>query len=193
MVRILRFVLPALAALTIVLVVAWPQLIGSGAGLIAPMLAPDQLDGVDVMSMNNPRYVGRTSNAEPFQVSAASARLDPAEPNLIHLRQVAADIARAGKREIRLLAGAGVYDRGAEDVNLGGGVELSTSDGFHFETPSVFLDLKQGRAVGDEPITGTGPRGTIEAERFDFQDGGERLQFMGQVKVTLQPRSDVRS
>jgi len=192
-VRVLRWALPALAALMIGVAVAWPQLIGGGAGSIAPVLAPEQFDGIDVMRMNNPRYVGRTSDAEPFEVSAASARLDPARPDRIHLEQVAADIARAGKRDIRVLAGTGLYDREAEDVDLSGGVELTTSDGYRFETPRVLLDLERGRALGRQPIAGAGPGGTIEAERFEFQNGGERLRFMGRVRVTLQPRSDVRS
>ena len=193
MVRVLRYALPAVAALMIGLVVAWPQLIGGGAGLIAPKLAPDQLDGADVMRMNNPRYVGRTSDAEPIGVSAQSAYVDPVEPDRIHLERVAAEIARAGETDIHLLAGAGIYDREAEDVDLSGGVELTTSDGYRFETPSVFLNLKRGQARGREPIAGAGPSGTITAQRFEFQDGGQRLRFMGQVRVTLQPRSDVRS
>jgi lipopolysaccharide export system protein LptC len=193
LVRVLRYALPAIAALMIGLVVAWPQLIGDGAGLIAPMGAPDQLDGADVMRMNNPRYVGRTSDAEPIGVSAASAYLDPAQPDRIHLERVAAEIARAGERGLQLLAGAGIYDRAAEDVDLSGGVELTTSDGYRFETPSVFLNLERGQALGSEPIAGAGPSGTIAAERFEFEDGGERLRFMGRVRVTLHPRSDVRS
>lgn len=193
LVRVLRYALPAMAALMIGLVVAWPQLIGGGSGLIAPMLAPDQINGTDVMRMNNPRYVGRTSDAEPFEVSAASAYLDPAQPDRIHLEQVAADITTAGKRDIRLLAGSGVYDRKAEDVDLSGGIELTTSDGYRFETPSVLLNLERGRVLGREPIAGAGPSGTIAAERFEFRDGGDRLRFMGRVRVTLHPRSDVRS
>ena len=193
LVRVLRYALPALAALMIGLVVGWPQLIGGGAGLIAPMLSSDQLDGADVMHMNNPRYVSRTSGAEPIGVSARSAYVDPAQPNRIHLERVAAEFARAGQRDIQLLAGAGVYDRAAEDVDLRGGVELTTSDGYRFETPSVILHLQRGQALGDEPIAGAGPSGTLEAERFAFEDGGERLRFMGRVRVTLHPRSDVRS
>ena len=192
-VRVLRYALPAIAALMIGLVVAWPQLIGGGAGLIAPMLAPEQLDGIDVMRMNNPRYVGRTKDAEPFEVSAASAYLDPAEPDRIHLERVAADIAMAGKRDVHLLAASGLYDREAEDVNLSGGIELTTSDGYRFETPSALLNLERGRVFGREPIAGAGPAGTIAADRFEFRDGGDRLRFMGRVRVTLHPRSDVRS
>jgi lipopolysaccharide export system protein LptC len=193
LVRVLRYALPAIAALMVALVVAWPQLIGGGAGLIAPVLESDQLEGADGLRMSNPRYVGRTSDAEPIGVSAASAYVNPAQPDRIHLQQVAAEIARAGQRDLQLLAGAGIYDRAAEDVDLSGGVELITSDGYRFETPSVFLNLQRGQGIGSEPIAGAGPSGTIAAERFEFEDGGERLRFMGRVRVTLHPRSDVRS
>jgi lipopolysaccharide export system protein LptC len=192
-VRVLRYVLPAIALCLIGLVMAWPQLVGSGGGLIAPMLAPGQIGGADVMRMHNPRYVGRTSEAEPFEVTAASAYLDPSRPNRVHLDQLAADIARAGTRQVRLVAVSGIYDRDTEDVNLSGGIELTTSDGYRFETPSALLKLKRGRVVGQEPIAGAGPSGTIAAERFEFRDGGEVLRFTGGVRVTLHPRSDVRS
>ena len=192
-VRILRYVLPGIALFLIGLVVAWPQLVGSGAGLIAPMLAPGQIDGADLMRMHNPRYVGRTGAAEPFEVTAASAYLDPTQPNRVHLDQLAAEIARAGTRQVRLLAGSGIYDRDSEDVNLSGGIELTTSDGYRFETPSALLKLDRGRVVGQEPIAGAGPSGTIAAERFEFRDGGEVLRFNGRVRVTLHPRSEVRS
>jgi lipopolysaccharide export system protein LptC len=191
--RFLRYLLPAVALSLIGLVVAWPQLMGSGSGLIAPMLVPGQIEGGDVMRMHNPRYVGRTSDAEPFAVTAASARLDPTQPNRIHLDQLAADIATASTRQVRLLAVSGVYDRDTENVNLSGGIEVTTSDGYHFETPSALLKLDRGRVVGEEPIAGSGPSGTIAAERFEFRDGGEVLRFNGRVRVTFHPRADVRS
>jgi lipopolysaccharide export system protein LptC len=192
-VRALRYALPALAASLIGLVMAWPQLVGTGGALIAPMLAPGQIDGTDVMRMHNPRYVGQTGAAEPFEVTAAAASADPAQPNRIHLDQLAAEIATAGERDIRLLAVTGVYDRDSEDVDLRGGIEVTTNDGYRFETPSALVNLDRGRVVGQEPITGWGPSGTIAAERFEFRDGGDVLRFDGGVRVTLQPRPDVRS
>jgi hypothetical protein len=47
--------------------------------------------------------------------------------------------------------------------------------------------------VGKEPIAGEGPSGTLAADRFEFEDGGEILRFKGSVRVTLQPRPDARS
>jgi lipopolysaccharide export system protein LptC len=190
---VLRYALPATAVLLVGLAIAWPQFIGGGAGLIAPMLAPGQIDGGDLMRMHNPRYVGQTGDAEPFEVTAASASMDPAQPNRIHLDQLVADIASAGTREVRLLATSGIYDRASEDVDLAGGIEVMTSDGYRFATPSARVNLERGRVVGREPIAGSGPSGTIAAERFEFRDGGEVLRFNGRVRVTLNPRSDVRS
>ena len=191
-VRILRYVQPAGALFLIGLVIAWPQLVGNG-GLIAPMLAPGQIDGADVMRMHNPRYVGRTGDAEPFEVTAASAHLDPIQPNRVHLDQLAADIATQGRRQVRLVAVSGVYDRDTEDVNLSGGIELTTSDGYRFETPSALLRLDRGRVIGQEPIAGSGPTGTIAADRFEIRNGGEVLRFAGRVRVVLDPRSGARS
>ncbi len=74
--------------------------------------------------------------------------MDPAQPDRIHLDQLVADIATAGTREVRLLAASGIYDRASEDVDLAGGIEVTTSDGYRFETPSARVNLERGRVVG---------------------------------------------
>jgi lipopolysaccharide export system protein LptC len=193
MVGVLRLVLPLVALLLVGLVMAWPQLVGRGAGLIAPMLLPDQMAGADVMRMHQPRYAGQTENAEPFELTAASASLDPIQPNRVHLDQLAGDLDAEGRRDFRIVAVSGVYDRNKEKLELSGGIELTTTDGYRFETPSALVDLDRARVVGREPIAGAGPSGTLAADRFEFEDGGAILRFKGRVRVTLQARSDVRS
>jgi hypothetical protein len=42
--------------------------------------------------------------------------------------------------------------------------------------------------VGEQPIQGSGPTGTLSADRFEIRDSGEVLRFEGRVKVTLPPR-----
>jgi len=189
----LRLALPMTALLLIALAVAWPQIMGRGAGLIAPMFAPGEMDGVDVMRMHRPRYVGETRNAEPFELTAAAAALDPLRPSRVHLDHLAAEIDARGPRDFRLLAASGVYDRDREMLDLSDGIQVTTSDGYQFDSPSATVNLKRARVVGTEPIAGVGPSGTLAADRFEFEDGGEILRFNGRVRVTLQPRSDVRS
>jgi lipopolysaccharide export system protein LptC len=186
-------VLPAMAALLVGLVVAWPQLMGQGAGLIAPMFAPDEIASADVMRMHDTRYVGQTKDAEPFELTAASAYLDPSRPDRVHLDRLAADIDARGQRDFYVVAVSGIYDRDRDRLDLNGGIELTTSDGYRFQTPSATLNLDRGRVVGQEPIAGSGPGGTLSADRFEFEEGGQILRFKGRVKVTVQPRSDMRS
>jgi lipopolysaccharide export system protein LptC len=188
MVELLRYILPAIALCLIALVVLWPQLIGSAGGLIAPMLANAEVDGTDVMLMHKPRYVGQTKDAEPYELTAASAYIDPKKPNQVHLEQLAADLAQSSRRDLNLVALTGLYHRSADKLDLDGDIALTTSDGYRFETASARINLAAGRVVGDQPVAGWGPAGTLAADRFEIIDSGKLLRFEGRVKVTLPPR-----
>lgn len=184
---LLRYLLPAIALGLISLVVLWPQLIGGAGGLIAPIFANAEIDGADVMLMHNPRYVGRTRDAEPYELTAASAYVDPKKPSLIHLEQLAAELTPASKRDLRLVALTGLYNRAADKLDLDGDIALTTSDGYRFETQRARINLQAGRVVGNQPVEGWGPTGTLSADRFEIRDSGQLLRFEGRVKVTLPP------
>ena len=184
---LLRYLLPAIALCLIALVVLWPQLIGGAGGLIAPIFANAEIDGADVMLMHNPRYVGRTRDAEPYELTAASAYVDPEKPSLIHLEQLAAELTPASRRDLRLVALTGLYNRAADKLDLDGDIALTTSDGYRVETQRARINLQAGRVVGNQPVEGWGPTGTLSADRFEIRDGGQLLRFEGRVKVTLPP------
>ncbi|HSA80060.1 MAG TPA: LPS export ABC transporter periplasmic protein LptC [Geminicoccaceae bacterium] len=188
LVELLRYLLPALALSLIALVVLWPQLIGGAGGLIAPIFANAEIAGTDVMLMHNPRYLGQTRDAEPYQLTAASAYVDPKRPDRIHLESLAAELATANQRDLNLVALRGMFNRAADKLDLDGDIALTTSDGYRFETQSARIDLQSGRVIGKQPIQGSGPTGTLSADRFEIRDSGEVLRFEGRVKVTLPPR-----
>lgn len=188
LVDLLRFVLPAIALALIGLVVLWPQLIGGAGGLIAPIFANATIESTDVMLMHNPRYLGRTEDAEPYILTAVSAHIDPKHSDRIQLDQPAADIASKARRDLRLVALSGVYDRSGAKLDLAGNIELTTSDGYRFLTESARINLERGRVIGTRPIEGSGPAGTLSADRFEIKDNGRILEFEGRVKVTLPAR-----
>jgi lipopolysaccharide export system protein LptC len=187
LVELLRYLLPAIALSLIALVGLWPQLIGGAGGLIVPMFANAKVDGADVMRMHNPRYVGQTTDEEPYELTAASAYADPKRPNRVHLDRPAGALTKAGPRDLNLTAQSGLYNRDADKLDLDGGVELTTSDGYRFDTDSARIDLRRGLVIGERPIQGAGPTGTLSADRFEIHDKGDRLHFVGRVKVTLPP------
>jgi lipopolysaccharide export system protein LptC len=192
----LRFVLPAIALLLLAVVMAWPWLAGGYGGLIVPVFknAADHVG--DAMRMTNPRYVGRTDQAKPYEVTASSAFLDPTDPDRIHLDRLHATFEQGGEdgkaglerdpsSTVNLSANEGIYMRDENRLELEGALELVFGDGYRFNTESAEVDLERGLVVGPEPVTGEGPAGTLAADRFDIEDGGKRLRFEGRVQMTI--------
>lgn len=186
-VDLMKFLLPATALVLGALVVLWPQLMGGYGGLIVPMLVRDAVMVGDAMTMRQPRYSGQTRSAEPYEVVADTAVIDPAQPNRIHLNDLAAGLARQNAADIRLTAASGVYYRAIDKLALKGDIELTTSDGYRFQTERAQVSLARGRVYGDRRVRGSGPAGTLEADRFDIREGGAVLRFEGRVKVTVEP------
>lgn len=185
LVDLLKYLLPASALMLILLVALWPQLVGSYGGMIAPLL-DTRLPATEAMRMHEARYVGLTRDAEPYEVTAASAYMNPMRPNRVRLSRLAAEIPTAGSRDLRVTALEGTYFRANGKLDLGGGIVLTTSDGYRFQTESAMVNLVGSQVVGSQPIAGRGPAGKLSADRFEIRKGGELLRFEGRVKVTLE-------
>jgi lipopolysaccharide export system protein LptC len=152
-----------------------------------PTLVPGDGDQPDMLRMDSPRYVGKTSSERPYEVTARAASIDPLRANIVHLDQPSADIALADDGKVRLMAASGTYDRDTEKLVLDGGIEVVTSSGYRFVTPSARVNLEQGLVRGWQSIEGAGPAGTLSANRFEIQDAGDVLRFDGRVRVTVMP------
>lgn len=185
LVDVLLILLPVLALVVVGLVLAWPHVLPGPGGIAVPTFVPGDADEPDRLRMDSPRYVGETGNKRPYEVTASSASLDPLEANVVHLDQPAADIAVGVDGEVRLKAENGTYNRDSERLLLDGGIEVITSTGYRFVTPSARVNLAQGQIHGSEPIAGEGPAGTLSADRFEIHDAGDVIRFDGRVKVTV--------
>jgi lipopolysaccharide export system protein LptC len=183
-VGLMRFLLPTIALFMVGLVVLWPQIVG-GIGTIMPMVASEKFAGAEAMLMRKPRYVGETENREPYEVVASTAVVDPEEPDKILLDGLDARLERMDDANVRLLASDGIYDRSKSQLDLSGEVELLTEDGYRFETSEARIRLDRGRVDGDRPISGAGPTGTLQADRFVIRDGGDLMRFDGNVRVVV--------
>jgi lipopolysaccharide export system protein LptC len=123
-------------------------------------------------------------------VTARSASLDPLQANMVHLDRPTADIALGKDGDLHMSALTGTYDRDTDKLLLDGGIEVVTSSGYRFATPSARVHLAQGRVDGLQPIEGDGPSGKLSADRFEIKDAGDILRFEGRVKVTVLPPDD---
>ncbi|MGH6920464.1 MAG: hypothetical protein ACREJ0_22485, partial [Geminicoccaceae bacterium] len=143
LIDVLRILLPAVALVLIGVVVMWPQFMGGSGTLTVPSFILNGSGETDLLRMDGPRYVGLTKRERPYEITAARASFDPLTPDRIHLDRPAADIALGDDRDVRLAAWSGVYDRGTDKLALDGGIEVVTSAGYRFATPSARVDLQR--------------------------------------------------
>ncbi|MGF1560902.1 MAG: LPS export ABC transporter periplasmic protein LptC [Geminicoccaceae bacterium] len=182
-VDIMRWVLPASALGLAALVIAWPSIYGSG--LIAPALRTVEDLGAQSMRIERPQYKGRTGNGDVYEVTAASAFLNPQDPDTIFLEFLDAEL--EGATPVQLKSLNATYYRDKELLTLGGGIELRARDGYRFVTDSARVDLAKGQVDGEVAVQGSGPAGRIRADAFRVRDGGDFLRFEGNVHTVLYP------
>lgn len=183
----LRFILPITALLMLITVMAWPWLNGGYHGFIMPVF--NQVVGAegDPMRMLKPRYVGQTKDQEPYEVTAVSAFLDPESPERIHLDELTAILEQNDDETVHLEANEGLYFRDRGMLDLKGDLVLRLGERYTFNTAEASVNFAEGRVVGQTPITGEGPMGTLAADQFAISDGGNALLFNGRVHVVYQP------
>ena len=183
-VSMMKVILPSLAAALLSLVVIWPQLSSLDSGFNLGFSGID-LKTTDMLAMQNPRYYGTDDNNLPFSVTAVVATQIDAENMVLSLEKPAADLTQKDGGSVILNADIGLFRQKENILDLMGGVDLYKSDGYEMHTESVRLNTKDGSGVGDDPVRGQGPGGTIEGEGIRLWDGGKRIMFTGRAKAVL--------
>jgi lipopolysaccharide export system protein LptC len=180
-VRLLRFGFMAAAAAIVALLIV--QLVWGGTG--GPTDAPPVV-GEDVR-MINPSFYGRDENLTPYAVTADVAIRRRSGPGTTDLEQprLNYDFLNVGDEASRVVAETGAYDPEARILDLFTNVNLQTEEGYTFNSEHARVFLNEERVAGEEPVEGTGPMGTIRADRFEIRDGGQHVIFEGRVRARI--------
>ena len=187
-VSLMKFLLPVVALAVIALVVAWPHINTSDLRFHLGVTVL-KLTGADEPSMINPRYVGSDSDNQPFSITADLAR-DIGEKDATEkyaLVMPKADITLEDGTWLVLTANDGVYSRGERALNLQGAVNLYHDSGYEFRTERATIDLSSGVAESQDPVSGQGPFGQLQAMGFRVANKGNVIYFLGKSKLTLFP------
>jgi len=144
------------------------------------------------LRLDNPRFAGLTEQGEPFAIRADWALPDSAMPRVIELARPEGEIEMSDGRTIAARAATGRMHREDKTLVLEGGVVLDTSDGYRIETELIEFDLGAKTANAPGPVSGTGPRGRIDAGSFraaagEDSIGGGQIWFENRVRVVLIP------
>lgn len=182
-VRSLRIALPAIALLIVAGL--------AGAALLPSLLGPGlDIGSVGVSSeglvMDKPRLSGRDGERS-YEVTADRAVQSLANPKLVELEGIIAQISLPRGNWVRLNAKRGLYDSEAETLKLTEGITVASRDGEDAVLDSADVDLKTGAATSSSPLEIRGPRGTIRAGGASVADPGGAIVFNNGVSLTVEP------
>jgi len=142
-------------------------------GDLSELFTPEELATLGAgLKLENPRFAGVTSKDEPFALRAEWALPDSAVPTYIDLERPEGEIRLEDGRTVAAASAKARLNRIEKTLVLEGGVVLDTSDGYHVETERVEIDAKAETAVAPGRVTGSGPRGQIEAGSMRASAGG---------------------
>lgn len=140
--------------------------------------AASTVSASEPLRMLNPRFIGRTENGGPYQLSAEVAERAQGENQPIEL---IAPVYRTEAGTI-MLAPRGVYDERTKRVVFDGEVLFSDSNGNRFTTPNMVVDLEAGALTGQGGVTGAGPLGVLQADAYELRDSDRALVLRGGVR-----------
>jgi lipopolysaccharide export system protein LptC len=183
----MKLALPAIAVGLLLLVLVWPRLQTAMDRLRARLPGLDMSLAGD-LRMVNLRYTGYDKHDRPVTITAEAARQRPGKDDLVELQAPKADLTTQNGTWIALTAMTGIYQPGAQQLDLFGNVELFQDKGNSFRTDTAHVDMSKGTAESNDAVEGSGPFGTVRAEGFRIEERGDVIRFLGKSSVVLAPR-----
>lgn len=143
-----------------------------------------QYAAAEPLRMINPRFIGRTENGGPYQLSAELAERPAGENQPIAL------IAPVYRTEAGTIMSAprGIYDERAKTIVFEGEVLFADRSGNRFTTPHMLVDLVQGALSGHGGVTGAGPLGVVQADAYELRDSDRAFVLRGGVRGRIPDR-----
>jgi lipopolysaccharide export system protein LptC len=104
----------------------------------------------------------------------------------IDLETVTARLDRQGGGWVTITSQTGRYEQKANHVILTGQVHLKDDEGYDVVTEKAEINLAEpAHAFGDQPVTGMGPKGRINANGFRITDEGKTVMFTGRATLNV--------
>jgi len=185
-VQMMKFLLPTLAAMLIVLILVWPYLRTEDLRFRISFAAATA-DRTEDPSMVNPRYLGIDKDNQAYSITADLARKLLSGGASVELEMPKADITLEDGTWLVLTAENGVFQRNRKVLDLKGAVNLFHDSGYEFRTATATIDLDKGIADGTAAVHGQGPFGDLKAEGFRLVDKGKTIVFTGKSKLVIYP------
>jgi lipopolysaccharide export system protein LptC len=182
-VRRLRIWLPVIGGLVALGVVGWTFF----SSMTVRLGLNNVLFTKDGVTMVDPHISGR-SQGRSYEMTAQKGLQAFDDPKKVRFEKVSGRIEMQDRKWAKVEAATGIFDGTKQTLQLDGGIDVVTSDGYHITTQSSDLDLDKGTMVTKTPVRIVTSDGTIDAGSARVEDHGRHMVFSDRVFVTLQPK-----
>lgn len=135
--------------------------------------------------MERPAIAGRNDDGISYSMTAVRALQDIANPNMITLEDVKAAVPVNEDTIARVVATAGIFDRGTDSMQLTAPFDVNLSNGTTAKFQSADLDVVNGTLDTTDPVAITTEQASIVAQSLKIADKGKTITFAGQVRVNI--------
>jgi lipopolysaccharide export system protein LptC len=184
LVRVLRVLLPAAAALIVV-----------GFIVVTRFALPGDLDlSVARLSvtrnsiiMDNPHLTGFDADKREYSVSADRAIQALSNPDAVRLEEITATVKLQGQGTATITAESGDYDNKESTLKLYGGIAVDSSQGYALRMSDADIDLSAGTMLSANPVTISYQDSKTVGRSISVTKGGQVIVLDGDVSTTLMP------
>ncbi|WND03728.1 hypothetical protein QGN29_04975 [Temperatibacter marinus] len=185
-VYLMRRFLPVSAFIAALVTIGWPLLNENEVSFT--LSTDDVLRGDDTVHMKSLRYRGTDAIDRLFTITAGSGlQKDPNAPT-VRLTDIMASIQLKEAGLALVTARTGVYHRPDAILQLAGGVNLETGNGYSLEVAGAEIRLKERLTLGQGTVKGATPLGTLSADRFKVDVDQSAAVFEGRVSLKIIPK-----
>lgn len=150
---------------------------------------PGSVEGIVIsgtrITMASPKLSGYTNDSRHYEMTAHAATQDVTKPNLVQLEGVDAKIDTDAQSSIRVTSQEGNFDRGSGMLTLRRDVRFISSSGYDMRLEEAYINTGTGELVSEKPVKLFTEQGTVRADRFEVENSGEVVRFIGGVVVNL--------
>ena len=179
LVRALRLIFPALILVLIGLLAAFVVAQSLRQVAAGPKETPIQI------RMVSPHFIGRDDQGREYDLTSKMAVRDDVDMQRVRLTSPVLVLQSATDRPKTITADSGLYDEGTRLLKLTGHVRADDSTNSKLASREALVDTRAGTVTGLSPLTGSGPKGAIEAGSYTAAEQNGVVVMHGGVHAVL--------
>jgi lipopolysaccharide export system protein LptC len=189
-VKSLRFILPLIAVILVVVIMAWPEMEDKIIVVDKEDILPNAESDIGQNELLNPNFKTTDAQSQPIHVTAARALQNQENPNVVKLDKPNADIKTKDGTPIHIKALEGTYEQQVEKLFLKDNVTITHGSGYQLQAQELRVNMQTREAFSALPVTIDGPAAHITAVGLEGNVGDGVLIFKGPAQLTLKAATE---